>query len=201
MAIELPHNRDIGSQINFLLELILRNPIVKAILERTPSLELPDWYLGAGCLVQTVWNAAHGFDLTNQIKDYDLVYFDAQDLSYEGENERIERADAIFRDLGAVVEVRNEARVHLWYEQHFGKRIAPYQSVEEAIASWPATAASMGVRSEAGGIKIFAPFGLNDLMGLIVRPNKTQVSEEVYTSKAARWAGAWPKLRVIPWRE
>ena len=29
-------------------------------LERLAVLELPGWYLGAGCIAQTVWNAAHG---------------------------------------------------------------------------------------------------------------------------------------------
>lgn len=58
-----------------------------ALLERAPSLDLPDWYLGAGCIAQTVWNARHGFDLTFGIKDDDLVYCDPDDLTAEAEHD------------------------------------------------------------------------------------------------------------------
>jgi hypothetical protein len=44
-----------------------------------------------------------------------------------------------------------------------------------------------------------APFGLDDLFGLIVRPNKSLVDRNVYEAKAARWAALWPRLTVIPW--
>ena len=32
-------------------------------------------------------------------------------------------------------DVKNEARVHLWYEARFGAAIPPYQSAEAAIAT------------------------------------------------------------------
>lgn len=38
------------------LDLVLSNPTVREILRRTAALALPDWYLTAGCLFQTVWN-------------------------------------------------------------------------------------------------------------------------------------------------
>jgi len=163
-------------------------------------LNLPNWYLGAGCVAQTVWNELHGFQPTEHIKDYDLVYFNGSDLSYEDEDFHLREGEKLFRGLGVKVEIKNEARVHLWYQEHFGYAIDPYKSVEDSIASWPTTATSVGVRLGRGGrFEAYAPFGLDDLYGLIVRPNKRRITKEIYMEKIERWTRFWPKLKVIPW--
>ncbi len=98
------------------------------------------------------------------------------------------------------MEVRNQARAHLWYEERFGYEITPYESVENAINTWPTTATSIGIRPEPGaGFAIYAPCGLNDLLGMIVRPNKTQITKEIYYSKVERWVRVWPRLTVMSW--
>jgi len=183
------------------LETTLRaNPVVGAILERVPALGLPDWYLGAGAVAQTVWNAAHGFPPTSAVRDYDVVYFDDSDLGAEGEEEVARRVATAVAELGATVDVTNQARVHLWYEARFGVPLAPYRSVEEAIATWPTTATAVGVRPAAGGgLVVCAPFGLDDLLALVVRPNRVLVPEDVYRAKAERWRRAWPRLTVLDW--
>ncbi|HLX36994.1 MAG TPA: nucleotidyltransferase family protein, partial [Candidatus Binataceae bacterium] len=117
---KLPFHRDLRTQLECVLELAPRNPVIAQILRRAPQLALPHWYLGGGCIAQTVWNIADGFESTYGIRDYDLVYFDPSDLSWEGEDAIIRRARDLFDDLGAAIEVRNEARVHLWYARHFG---------------------------------------------------------------------------------
>lgn len=75
-----------------------------------------------------------------------LVYFDASDPSWDAEDEAIRRGREVYRDVPA-----NEARVHLWYEQHFGVPCAPYTSTEHAIDSFPATTCCLGVRAEEDG--------------------------------------------------
>ncbi len=186
------------------------NSVIERILRRTPSLQMPNWYLGAGCIAQTVWNSLHGFRLTQNIQDYDLAYFDSTDLSEATEERTIRKAQSVLSDLGVAIDVKNEARVHLWYSKHFGNGIRPYRSIEDAIASWPTTATSIGVRyEEDGNFTVYAPFGLGDLLSMIVRPNRKQVdyfltrdestSREVYNQKVQKWVNAWPKLVVVPW--
>lgn len=80
---------------------------------------MPNWYIAAGILSQTVWNHLHGFESDANIKDIDLVYFDP-DTSYEAEDKYIQRGKDLFGDLQVDVEIRNQARVYLWYEDHFG---------------------------------------------------------------------------------
>jgi uncharacterized protein len=199
-------NEDIGR-----LETILRkNNVASTVLDRAPKLELPNWYLGAGCIAQTVWNELHGFPASDNIKDYDLVYFDGSDLSYEAEDRSIKGGARLFRDLSARIEIRNQARVHLWYKQRFGKPLEyvddsgklndEYKTVEDAIATWPTTATSIGVKlDEENRFVAYAPFGLDDLFDMVIRPNKRGVPKEVYLEKAKRWVGLWPKLKVVPW--
>jgi hypothetical protein len=183
-----------------LLQMLEKNKSVQLILERAKELGMLNWYLGAGGIVQTVWNIKHGFDPENGIKDYDLVYYDADDISYESEDNFIQKGKESFKDIPVLVEIRNQARVHLWYEKHFGKSIGQYKSVEEAISAWPTTATSVGVRKNADGqFQIYAPFGLDDLFGMIVRANKVNITEKIYQDKVNRWIKIWPNLKVVPW--
>jgi hypothetical protein len=86
-----------------LLEAIAANDVLWECLHRLPVLNLPDWYLGAGCLAQTVWNLAHGRPLNDDILDYDLAYFDP-DLSEHAEAVVAQRAQNLLADLPVKVE-------------------------------------------------------------------------------------------------
>jgi hypothetical protein len=87
---------------------VLRNHKVRTVLERLAALDLPPWYLTAGALFQTVWNAAHGIeDLTAGIRDLDMFFYDGDDLSYEAEDAAIKRCVAACQDLDVELEPRN----------------------------------------------------------------------------------------------
>lgn len=182
------------------LEAIVRtNQVVCRLLDRLPGLLPPSWYLGAGGVAQTVWNHLHGFDPTQAIRDYDVVYHDADDLT-EANERRIEAAVTAFVGVDGVrLDVTNEARVHQWYERRFGRALPPYRSVEHAIATWPTTATSVGVRADGGAFVVCAPFGLADLYAMVVRANTALVDRSVYEAKAERWRREWPHLTVLPW--
>jgi hypothetical protein len=181
---------------------LTRNEVLTEVIERTAALQLPDWYVTAGCLFQTVWNVATGRAPASGIKDYDIFYFDAGDLSWEAEDRVIKAAEETFAGLAADVEIRNEARVHLWYEKKFGVACAPYSSTEAAIDSFAATTCCLGVRREPDGRwRVYAPHGLSDVFNLVLRPNPVLAPREVYETKAARWQELWPELTVLDWPE
>jgi uncharacterized protein len=183
-----------------LLRLVLtRSPIVATIVDRWPQIDLPDCWLVAGCLAQTVWNDAFGLPVTHGISDIDLVYFDGEDLSVETEAGHAVRLRTLFADLGLWIDVKNEARVHLWYAEKFGNALAPYVSTEDAITTFPTTATAVGVQPCADRLHVFAPYGLSDLLGLIVRPNKKQITQTIYDAKVKKWQAKWSGLRVVPW--
>ena len=73
----------------FLSDIAL-NPVNAAILSRWEGLGLPNGWLVAGCLFQTIWNLRSGRPPQLGIKDYDLFYFDAADLTESAER-RVQR--------------------------------------------------------------------------------------------------------------
>nr|WP_222710566.1 nucleotidyltransferase family protein [Quadrisphaera setariae] len=181
------------------LELVMANPVNRAVLEGAPLLGLPDWWLTAGALFQTVWNGLDGRDPTAGIRDYDLFYFD-DDVSHGAEDRAIQAAARLFADVDAAVEVRNEARVHLWYEDHFGVPARPFTSSRDAVDHFSSTTCCYAVTSAADGtVEVYAPHGYDDLFGRRVRPNPVLAPRSVYETKANRWKTEWPSLRVDPW--
>ena len=169
-------------------------------LHRFPALGLPGWYVGAGCVAQTVWNIAHRKRPDTDILDCDLVYFE-RDLSEERECVVTTRARALVADLPLALDVKNQARVHLWYARRLGYEILPYRSTEDAIATWPTTATAIGVRPHGGVLEAWAPFGTTDLFDLVIRPNRVQITPAIYDAKVARWIRCWPSLVVLRWDE
>jgi hypothetical protein len=182
-----------------LFAVIRRSPLLSAVIARWQHIGLPDAWLVAGAIAQTVWNDGFGFAPEHGIADVDIVYFDAGDLSAESEAAHAARVRALFADLAVWIDIKNEARIHLWYEARFGRPLAPYVSTADAISTFPTTATALGVQPAATGLELVAPFGLADLLGLIVRPNKKQIARQVYEAKVARWLTVWPGLHVVPW--
>ncbi|MCX4575478.1 nucleotidyltransferase family protein [Streptomyces sp. NBC_01571] len=190
----------LDQQLDCLRTTLSRNEVLNEVLARTATLGLPGWYVTAGCLFQTVWNVVTGRPPTSGIKDYDVFYFDADDLSWEAEDAAIKAGREVFSGLPAEVEIRNEARVHLWYEDKFGVACPPYESTEAAIDSFAATTCCLGVRTEPDGKwRVYAPHGLSDVFNLVVRPNPVLAPRSVYEAKTARWRGQWPELTVLEW--
>lgn len=175
------------------------NRIADALLDLLPGLGLPSWYVGAGCVAQTAWNHLHGFSPEHGIKDYDIIYFDPEHLTEASERAVEAQVNALVGDGEAKLDLTNEARVHTWYQRRFGHPLAPYRSAEHAIATWPTTATSVGVRTEGAEFVVCAPFGLADLFAMVVRPNTTLVDRAVYEAKAERWRRLWPDLTLLPW--
>jgi hypothetical protein len=187
--------------LNELRAALGQNKWLEEILRRFEEIVLPDSWLVAGCIAQTIWNLSFGQPAEFGLKDVDLVYFDEQDLSLEAEIGNERRLRDLFRGLPIKLDVKNEARVHLWYENRFGYAIEPYSSSADAIATFPTTATSVGIRRVLGKFECFAPFGLDDLFDLVVKPNKRQVTRAIYEAKVDRWRSIWPWLTFLPWDE
>jgi hypothetical protein len=180
------------------LEIVLADPTVRAVLDRAPELGVRDWWLTAGALFQTVWNALTGRPPGTGIRDADLFYFDA-DTSWAAEDTVIRAGAELFAGLPVPVEIRNEARVHLWYAERFGTPAPAFRDCADAIDSFAAVCCAVAVTVEDGRPRVYAPFGLDDLFALVVRPNPRLAPRQVYDAKVARWSRYWPELTVLPW--
>ena len=172
----------------------------KAILERWDDLALPDGWLVAGCLFQTVWNLRSGLGPTAHIKDYDLFYFDASDLSEAAEQAVQNRAAALFADLPITVEAKNQARVHVWYERWFGYPYAPLQSALNGIERFLVPCTCVGLQpSNAPSIAqptLYAPYGLEELYAGLLKPNPACPHLPLFEAKAQSYRERWPWLTI-----
>ena len=90
-----------------------------------------------------------------------------------------------------MVEVRNQARVHLWFEAKFGEPYTPRSCTAQALERFTSAIFSVGVRLEPDDrLHIEAPFGLADLFALRLRPNplrKTVGFSRTSTDVRRRW--------------
>lgn len=182
------------------LEAILRAaPRLMEVLRTARALALPDWMVFSGAVYQPVLNHLTGRPAEYGLKDYDVGYFDASDLSYAAEDAVIRRAAAAFApELSSLVEVRNQARVHLWFEQKFGEAgYGPLGCSQDALLRFTSATFALGVRLEADDrLTVLAPFGLEDLFALRLRPNPLRKTAG-FARTAASVQARWPEVVVM----
>ena len=181
-----------------LIEIVRADAGLMHVLTVMRELNLPDWRLFSGAVYQAVWNAQTGRPVGYGIKDYDIGYFDA-DTSWDAEDAVIKRVAAAFeppfRDL---VEARNQARVHLWFESKFGEPYEALTCTDDAPARFVAPAFAVGVRLEADdAISVVAPFGLEDVFAMTIRPNPTRGLAKGWERVIANARGRWPEITVV----
>jgi hypothetical protein len=178
---------------NDIAQLIKDDEWMMSVLRAAESLELPDWWIGAGFLRNKVWNSIEGIEST-PTTDVDLVYFNSKDTTPETDWGFDERMKAMYPF--AEWEVRNQARMH--YKNNF----QPYTSTEDGISHWVETATCVAVKLENENLKFIFCHGTDDLFNLVARPipyfqgsDKIEISRERVQEK--KWATKWPNLQIL----
>lgn len=188
-----------NEQFELLKEILFKNEKIVKLLNILDELDIPDYYLTSGAVNQTVLNYYHGYDIEYGIIDYDIVYFD-QDTSYEKEDKIIKTIEAACKSLNLKLDIKNQARVHLWHKDRFGYDVPPYKDLEDALSRYGSTISGISVRLKNGVFSVYAPYGLDDLFTMTLRPIKGDYSKEKYEERASKWKSLWPKLKVLPWK-
>ena len=173
---------------------VRRNAGVAALLDRLPGLALPQCHLAAGCLFQTVWNLRDGHPPDRGIRDHDVLYWDA-DTSWKAEDDAIRGAAALGDALGLTLQVRNQARVHLWYERRFGAPCPPLGRARDGIDRFLIAATAVSIAADTG--EVYAPFGLGDLAAGLLRINPLHPAPALFRAKAEDYRARWPWLRIV----
>ncbi|MBL4806701.1 MAG: nucleotidyltransferase family protein [Rhodobacteraceae bacterium] len=181
------------------LDILGNTSFLRLALETARCLNLPDWWIVSGALYNTVWNHLTDRPEMHGIKDIDLFYFDP-DTSWEAEDRVIKSATG-FAD-NPPIEIRNQARVHLWYEKHFGRTITPLTSCKNGIDRFACKTHCVGLRLEPDNqLTLYAPYGLRDIFAFNIVPNPIQDNRKTHIEKAARARLNWPEITVVPWPE
>jgi hypothetical protein len=150
-------------------------------------------WIGAGFVRNAVWDHLSGLD-TEALppSDLDVVFHDPAIATAE-QDARIEAALCTAApDLPW--SVRNQARMH----ERNGHR--PYSDVADALTHWAETAAAIAARLGPQGVEILAPFGVEDVLEMIIRPTpafRTKPEIPLARLEAKSWLTRWPRLRVV----
>jgi hypothetical protein len=185
------------TQQDRLRDLIRSSAELMAILRAARDVDPPQWVVGSGIIRDLVWDRAHDVSGPSNVTDIDVAFFDATDLTAENEA-KIE--EQLQHHLHGPWEAKNQARVHLWYEERFGYPVNPLTSIEDAVETWPETAVCVGVRLlRDDELRVVAPLGLDDLFALVLRRNPRRVSDEEFRRRLVRKnvAVRWPKVRIV----
>lgn len=178
-----------------LLDIICSVPEINRVFDEIERLRLNNAYIAGGVITQIVWNNLHGFPLLHNIKDIDIVYFD---MHTKVSDKRLEINIMEAVGGGVKIDVTNQAFIHRWFKDEYGVITPPLVSAEDGIATW-LPAFSIGVQRTENVYYIYAPFGLNDLFKMIVRPNRRSMQISVYQEKTKGYKERWPNITIIPW--
>ncbi len=192
--------KTINEQIETIISILKQNKDLMLVLDYINTLKLPNFYLAGGAIFQTVWNYYDNNPLNKGIKDIDIIYYDASDMSVEKDLAIYNKVKNHFKNLNYEFDISNEARMHLWTKEHNHMDIAQYKNSEDAIDNWIATVHAIGITKENDKIKIYAPYGLSDIFSKTIRPIKHKDNKkEMYDKKVASWKERFHDLTVIEW--
>lgn len=181
-----------------LVEIVRADPGLMHVLKGVRDQDLPDWRIFSGAVYQSVWNAVTGRPAGYGVRDYDIGYFDP-DTSWDAEDVVIKRVAAAFDEpFRSTVEVRNQARVPIWFPAHFGESYDPLSGTDEALERFVAPAFAVGVRLEKDdAVSVAAPLGLEDIFTLTLRPNPNRGVAKDWARIVEKSRARWPELQVV----
>ena len=183
---------------NDFLRILKKNSELMSILDEVSVLNLPNYYLAAGSVFQTVWNYSDGDNLMTGIHDIDIVYFD-KEISADSSAKNDKKLEQVLSEkFSYQFDIHNEAYMHLW---HNGNKV-PYKNTENAIERWIATVHAVGITGNSRNIDIFAPYGLEDIFTKTIRPiYHVDNNRILYENKVARWQERFSNLKIIEWSD
>lgn len=194
--------KSLNEQNEIFVSILKQNTDLMIILDYISKLKLPNFYIAAGSIFQTIWNYYDDKPLNYGIKDIDIIYYDSNNISKKTEKQLENKIISHFQkiNLNYEFDVHNEARMHLWKKENENKNIDQYKNSEDAINQWIATVHAIGITKENDEIKVYAPYGLSDIFSRTIRPIKHKAnSKDLYDKKAASWNQRFDNLTIIEW--
>lgn len=172
-----------------LISIIKNDAWMLHILQIVNDLNLKDCWVGAGFVRNKVWDVKHNKPRT-PLNDVDIIYFDSSNLSSEVDLQIEKTLKKKYPEVNW--SVKNQARMHI-YNNH-----SKYLNCLNAISFWPETATAIAIQLDKQlQINHIAPYGLNDLFHLVVRPTPN-FNPTIYIQRIAKksWKETWSKLKI-----
>lgn len=192
--------KTLNDQLEMAISILSENKELMDVLDYISTLQMPNNYIAAGSVFQTIWNKMDNRDLNYNIKDIDVIYYNDKDLSPEKDLEYFKLINTYCKDkeYKYKIDVSNEARMHIWKAEMYGMDIEQYKSSEDAINKWIATVHAIGITKDSGKLKIYAPFGLSDIFSKTIRAIKHKYNtKDFYDNKVKSWKERFNGLTII----
>lgn len=116
------------------------------------------------------------------------------DLTWEAEDRVIRRVSDAVADLPIHVEVRNQARVHLWDAKRFGGEYPQLQPARSGIDRYLISGTCVGTDVETS--EVYATDGLDDINLGLLWMNPRNPRPELFIQKAKSYQERWPWLET-----
>lgn len=182
--------RDLTEQ---LLQVLRADAWSMDMLSAVRSLSLPDWAIGAGFVRSLVWDRITRRAERTVLGDVDVLYFDPGNTSKTAEHDIVRNLARLHRSVPW--SAKNQARMHLKNGD------APYRDTLDALSRWLETPTAVAVRLEKNDdLTVLAPFGLEDLFAMVIRPTPAgneKSGEYRERLRRKRWAESWPEATII----
>ena len=196
------HYKTIEEQNKKFIYIIKKNKDIISILDFLESVNLPNFYLVAGTIFQTIWNFLDNNPLYCNIHDIDIFYYDKDNLDKEYEDKSEEKIKQFLVDnnINLEIDIHNEARVHLWKKYNENPNVDYYENTEDAIRRLISTIQAIGLTKINNKIKVYAPYGLSDVFSKTIRPVKLPTNSKItYNKKIESWSKRFDDLKIIEW--
>lgn len=174
-----------------LIDLLKSDPVRWHALSCVEALDIPTACIAAGFVRNFVWDHFHHRTSDCRRSDLDVVWYDPDRLDPKFDSD----LEAALRVIDPTFKwsVKNQARMH------YRNGDPAYTSVEDAMRYWPETATAIAAQKRTNICSIIAPFGLGDLMDLVLRPASLLPHKRAAFDERAQkkgWLSTWPQLTI-----
>lgn len=163
-----------------------------SILKAVEKLKLEDCWVCAGFIRNKVWDVLH--NIKTPLNDIDVIYFDTTNTSSEVEKQLEKELETLLPNRPW--SVKNQARMHLI------SGFSPFTSSYDGVAHFPETPTAIAVRLCNLELEIMAPYGIQDLFEMKVKPTTIfQNNDELHSIyveriKKKKWDDIWENLSI-----
>jgi len=172
--------------------MIKNDAYMMSVLQAVEKLKLNDAWVCAGFVRNKVWDVLH--HVTTPLNDIDVIYFDRTDTSLKKEKQLEEELKSLVPNQPW--SVKNQARMHQKSGFH------PFASSYDGVMRFPEIPTAIAVRICDQELEIMAPYGLQDLFEMKVKPSlyyqKDTELHSIYVERMNKknWKEIWGNLSI-----
>lgn len=167
--------------------------------DHIPSELLTEMFLGGSTVAKIIWNHKTSQPDMYDISDIDLIYFDPIHTTYQQEDIIVSNIKAHMpTDISLKCDTKNQARVHIWHEKHFGKPVEPYQDIIDTLRYATTSIQQIAISLDRKTVLYYNRNAnvADDIVNMVVRPNKDAHLPQSYAEKTDKWKSAYPQLAI-----